>query len=127
LGAGFRSTAFGSYVIFLQYADKGAPRSHLYIVHVLHGSRDMNAYFSQHSDDKGRFRLNEENTPDYLAQRPWTILPSDRETLAWRGFRHDASKTKAGLILKDLYEDHNDAGRLKDYAPTYWATLAVKR
>jgi SAM-dependent methyltransferase len=33
---------------------------------------------------------------------------------------------KAGLILRDLYEDHNNAGRLKDYAPTYWATLAVK-
>jgi SAM-dependent methyltransferase len=46
-------------------------------------------------------------------------------------FSHSAEEQiggqlKAGLILKDLYEDYNNAGRLKDYAPTYWATLAVK-
>jgi plasmid stabilization system protein ParE len=61
LGSGYRSTTFGSYVIFLRYADKDSSRSHLYIVHVVHGSRDMDAYFSQHLDDEGNFELNEEN------------------------------------------------------------------
>lgn len=46
-------------------------------------------------------------------------------------FSHSAEEQiggqlKAGLVLKDLYEDYNNAGRLKDYAPTYWATLAVR-
>jgi toxin ParE1/3/4 len=62
LGLGYRSTTFGSYIIFLRYADKDSPRSHLYIVHVLHGSRDIDAYFSQHSDDEGTFGLNEEGS-----------------------------------------------------------------
>ncbi len=51
LGPGYRSTTFGNYVIFLRYADEESPRSHLYIVHVLHGARDMDAYFGQHPDD----------------------------------------------------------------------------
>ena len=59
LGPGYRSTTFGSYVIFLRYADEDSPRSPLYIVRVLHGSRDMDAYFRQHSDDEGTFGLNE--------------------------------------------------------------------
>ena len=33
---------------------------------------------------------------------------------------------KAGFILKDLYEDRNNSGLLKDYAPSFVATLAVK-
>jgi SAM-dependent methyltransferase len=33
---------------------------------------------------------------------------------------------KAGFILKDLYEDTNNSGALKDYAPSYIATLAAK-
>jgi len=33
---------------------------------------------------------------------------------------------KAGFILKDLYEDYNNSGILKDYIPTFIATMAVK-
>jgi len=33
---------------------------------------------------------------------------------------------KAGFILKDLYEDHDSKGLLKDYIPTYIATMAIK-
>jgi plasmid stabilization system protein ParE len=70
LGPGYCSTTFGSYVIFLQYTDKDSPRSHLYIVHILHGSRDLDAYFSQHSDDEGTFGLNDENSVCYVAYHP---------------------------------------------------------
>jgi toxin ParE1/3/4 len=51
LGPDYRSTTFGNYVIFLRYADEESPRSHLYIVHVLHGARDIDAYFGQHPGD----------------------------------------------------------------------------
>jgi hypothetical protein len=34
---------------------------------------------------------------------------------------------KAGFILKDLYEDYDSVGLLKDYIPTYIATMAVKQ
>jgi toxin ParE1/3/4 len=51
LGRDVRSTTYGNYVIFLRYADEDAPRSHLYITHVVHGARDMDAYFLQHRDD----------------------------------------------------------------------------
>jgi SAM-dependent methyltransferase len=33
---------------------------------------------------------------------------------------------KAGFILKDLYEDYNNSGLLKEYAPTFIATKAIK-
>jgi len=33
---------------------------------------------------------------------------------------------KAGFILKDLYEDHDSIGLLKDYIPTFIATMAIK-
>jgi ubiquinone/menaquinone biosynthesis C-methylase UbiE len=33
---------------------------------------------------------------------------------------------KAGFIIKDIYEDYNDSGLLKEYAPTYIATKAIK-
>jgi ubiquinone/menaquinone biosynthesis C-methylase UbiE len=33
---------------------------------------------------------------------------------------------KAGFILKDLYEDHDSVGLLKEYIPTFIATLAMK-
>ena len=33
---------------------------------------------------------------------------------------------KAGFILKDLYEDYNNSGLLKEYVPTYIATYAIK-
>jgi plasmid stabilization system protein ParE len=47
----YRSITHGSYVIFMRYADEGAPRSHLYITHIVHGARDMDAYFARHADD----------------------------------------------------------------------------
>jgi toxin ParE1/3/4 len=53
LGRDYRSTTFGSYVIFLRYADDEAPRSHLYITHIVHGARDMDAYFLQNTDEEG--------------------------------------------------------------------------
>ncbi len=48
----YRSVTFGSYVIFLRYADEDYPRSHLYVVHVLHGARDLDAYFRDTPDDE---------------------------------------------------------------------------
>ena len=33
---------------------------------------------------------------------------------------------KAGFLLKDLYEDYDSIGLLKDYIPTYIATMAIK-
>ena len=33
---------------------------------------------------------------------------------------------KAGFVLKDIYEDYNNSGVLKDHAPTFMATLSVK-
>jgi hypothetical protein len=33
---------------------------------------------------------------------------------------------KAGFVLKELYEDYNATGLLKDYAPSFIATRAVK-
>ena len=41
LGGGYRSLPFGNYVIFLRYADEDGPRSHLYVVHIIHGARDI--------------------------------------------------------------------------------------
>lgn len=52
LRSGIRSTTFGNYVIFMRYLDETAPRSHLAIINVIHGSRDMDAYFATHSDDE---------------------------------------------------------------------------
>jgi hypothetical protein len=40
-------------LIFLRYADETGPRSHLYVVNVIHGARDMDAYFTAHPDDDG--------------------------------------------------------------------------
>jgi SAM-dependent methyltransferase len=33
---------------------------------------------------------------------------------------------KAGFILKDIYEDYNDSGLLKEYAPSFIATQSIK-
>lgn len=44
LGEDFRSTPFGNYMIFFRYADVEAPQSHLYIMGVVHASRDLAAY-----------------------------------------------------------------------------------
>jgi toxin ParE1/3/4 len=51
-GQNYRSITFGSYVIILRYADDKGPRSHLYIVHIIHGARDLDAYFVQHGDNE---------------------------------------------------------------------------
>jgi len=51
LRPGYRSITFGSYVIFLRYADEEGPRSHLYIGNIIHGRRDLDAYFGGHRDD----------------------------------------------------------------------------
>jgi plasmid stabilization system protein ParE len=51
LGLDYRSVPFGNYVIFLRYADEPGPRSHLYVVHIIHGGRDVEALFRT---DSGR-------------------------------------------------------------------------
>ena len=33
---------------------------------------------------------------------------------------------KAGFILRDIYEDYNNSGFLREYVPTFIATLAIK-
>jgi plasmid stabilization system protein ParE len=66
-GRDYRSVTFGSYIIFMRYVDKGSERSQMHILHVLHGSRDMDAYFSEQPDDEGKFGLNEENPIGYVA------------------------------------------------------------
>lgn len=48
----YRSITFGSYVIFLRYADEDTPRSHLYVVNVIHGRRDIDAFFAARTDDE---------------------------------------------------------------------------
>jgi toxin ParE1/3/4 len=48
----YRSITFGNYVIFLRYGDDAGPRSHLYIIHILHGARDLDAYFRGAPDDE---------------------------------------------------------------------------
>jgi len=47
----YRSTTFGSYVIFFRYSDEAGPRSHLYVIDIVHGSRDIEAYFAGPSDN----------------------------------------------------------------------------
>jgi toxin ParE1/3/4 len=47
----YRSTTFGSYVIFLRYSNEDGSRSHLYVVDVIHGSRDIEAHFAAEADD----------------------------------------------------------------------------
>lgn len=49
--ADYRSTIYGNYVIFLRYADEAGPKSHLYIGNIVHGSRDLDAYFIDNPDD----------------------------------------------------------------------------
>jgi len=49
----YRSVTFGNYVIFLRYSDEAGPRSHLYILHILHGARDLDAYFRDAPADEG--------------------------------------------------------------------------
>jgi plasmid stabilization system protein ParE len=47
----YRSVTYGNYVIFLRYADDEGPRSHLYIGNIVHGRRDLDAYFAGHPDE----------------------------------------------------------------------------
>ncbi len=48
----YRSATFGSYVIFFRYVDTEAPREAMEIIHILHGARDMEAFFhSTFGDD----------------------------------------------------------------------------
>ncbi len=88
-GRDYRSVTFGSYVIFLRYAGQGSERSNLYILHVLHGSRDMDAYFNAHPDDeRGYSGLNEENPSGYvvanLSGNKVTMSASDRLCITQR-------------------------------------------
>ena len=46
LRSGYRSVTFGNYVIFMRYTDEDAPRSHIYISNIIHGRRDLAAYFA---------------------------------------------------------------------------------
>ena len=41
----YRSTTFGSYVIFFRYVDGSAPREVIEIIHILNGARDIEAFF----------------------------------------------------------------------------------
>jgi toxin ParE1/3/4 len=52
LGPNYRSATFGSYVIFFRYSDEDGARSRLYVVDVVHGSRDIQAYFAARTDDE---------------------------------------------------------------------------
>ncbi len=45
LRAEYRSLTFGSYVIFFRYVDGATPREIMEIIHVVYGSRDMEAFF----------------------------------------------------------------------------------
>ena len=51
LGRGFRSVTFGRYVIFFEYGENDDSREYMFVTNVVHGSRDMDAYFSQGDDD----------------------------------------------------------------------------
>jgi plasmid stabilization system protein ParE len=51
LRPGYRSILFGTYVILMRYGDDDAPRSHLYIGNIIRGSRDLDAYFANFSDE----------------------------------------------------------------------------
>ena len=38
-------------MIFLRYADEEGPRTHLYVGNIVHGSRDLDAYFAGSPDE----------------------------------------------------------------------------
>ena len=42
-GEGYRSLTFAGYVLIMRYADVQGPCSHLYMVRVIHGRRDLKA------------------------------------------------------------------------------------
>jgi plasmid stabilization system protein ParE len=47
----YRSVTFGLYVIFFFYGDDDAPRGHFYVGNIIHGSRDLDAYFRAYPAD----------------------------------------------------------------------------
>ena len=52
LRPGYRSVIFGNYVIFIRYGNEDGPRSRLYIIRILHGARDLDAYFEAAPSDE---------------------------------------------------------------------------
>jgi hypothetical protein len=48
---------------FLRYADEDSPRSHLYIIHVVHGARYIDAYSCSPDDHR-----------DWLHRRPFAEM-----------------------------------------------------
>jgi toxin ParE1/3/4 len=47
----YRSTTFSSYVIFFRYLDAATPREVMEIIHILHGARDIEAFFHPNYGD----------------------------------------------------------------------------
>jgi toxin ParE1/3/4 len=43
----YRSVTFGNYVIFFRYTGGESSREIMEIIHVLHGARDLNAFFDR--------------------------------------------------------------------------------
>lgn len=53
LGAGLRSLVFGNYVVFVRYLGGTMHRPDIMqVTHVVHGSRDLDAYFQRLMDDE---------------------------------------------------------------------------
>lgn len=46
----YRSVTFGSYVIFFRYTGGESSREIIEIIHVVHGARDLKAYFGRTDD-----------------------------------------------------------------------------
>jgi plasmid stabilization system protein ParE len=51
-GKDYRGKPFGNYVIFFRYANEDGPRSHLYVVAIVHAARDIEANFSDRIVDE---------------------------------------------------------------------------
>ena len=47
----YRSVTFASYVVFFRYVDGSAPREVMEIIDLLHGARDIEAFFRRTYDD----------------------------------------------------------------------------
>ena len=50
LRIGYRSITYGRYVVLFRYSDEGGPRSHHYVGNIIHGRRDLDAYFADQPD-----------------------------------------------------------------------------
>lgn len=53
LRSGYRSSTKGNYIIFFRYRDDDCPRSHLEVLHVLQGARDLGDYFAKDANESG--------------------------------------------------------------------------